>query len=291
MVSQESKSIFVALISNGDGTRDQSLMKSLGVFQSLLPENFSINFHRFAEQDAISPHGLKERLFKIRADFSYFSRSLLGQFRNRNRVKSLAILTHMLFLSLKRMVFEIRSADTTTSKRVELTKKHLRAWKGFLETQDNYFLALEDDADFLITNPTEDDRKTLSRLLFEMETSSEGFISSLAKGFPASSLGITLSPLPQNERLFECSPPMVNTAAAYLMNRKLLKQFSNWVSPNDRFTSIDLLINKLAIRKRGGQSEVSLPIRCVHSTPPLFDNGSLSGRYSAMDGVQVMGEA
>jgi hypothetical protein len=83
---------------------------------------------------------------------------------------------------------------------------------------------------------------------------------------------------------------MVNTAAAYLMNRKLLKQFSNWVSPNDRFTSIDLLINKLALRKRGSQSEFTLPIRCIHSTPPLFDNGSLSGRYSAMDGVQVIGE-
>jgi len=280
--------IFIALISNGDKTRDKSLLESLKVFQAMLPNTVSVELHRFAEQDEIRPLLLSERFLKIAGDFSYLARWVLIEFPNRKRIRSMAILAHMVFLRVKQMLSEHRTADTTSAKQIEISKKHLRAWKGFLDTQDDYFLALEDDANFLITSPTKDSKDAIKELLIELGTSSEGFIASLAKGFSEQELGVTLTPLPQNNYLSECSAPIVNTTAAYLVNRKLLQRFSDWIVPNDRFISIDLLFNKLAYQTRARKSETPLHIRCIHSTPPLFDNGSLTGRYSPMDGIHFL---
>jgi hypothetical protein len=186
---------------------------------------------------------------------------------------------------LRRMVARRRSPDSMCSSGssggvryrgpiVErlLTDKHIRAWTMFIDSSADVLLALEDDAVFL-----PDSLHRLAALLARVKTNiADPVYVDLAGGFPLRKIVGVSTGSEDSAGLTAFDVPFTNTTCGYLVTRPLVISMLEQLTwrPELRDVGIDWLMNELMMR-----AHLVMPIICLHSDPPLFNHGSLTGAY------------
>jgi GR25 family glycosyltransferase involved in LPS biosynthesis len=153
-----------------------------------------------------------------------------------------------------------------------LTDKHIRAWTMFIDSSADVLLALEDDAVFL-----PDSLHRLAALLARVKTNiADPVYVDLAGGFPLRKIVGVSTGSEDSAGLTAFDVPFTNTTCGYLVTRPLVISMLEQLTwrPELRDVGIDWLMNELMMR-----AHLVMPIICLHSDPPLFNHGSLTGAY------------
>jgi hypothetical protein len=158
-----------------------------------------------------------------------------------------------------------------------LTSKHVRAWESFIAGGDDYLVVLEDDALFQADTA---DRfcamldtlagRDLSRLLYV----------DLAGGVSSKALGVSALINGKGDGFIHFTRPVTNTTCGYLISRATAQHFYRIMASRPRFRCLgtDWVINGLMIRALAEGSQFD----CRHSSPPMFQHGSLTGLYGTL---------
>jgi hypothetical protein len=152
----------------------------------------------------------------------------------------------------------------------EISSKHLTALRDFVDSNSNYVLIFESDAEIYDVNKLEN-ALLESIELFDIYVNSYALI---AEGFNDSKLGIREIPKKLNGSFYIYDKPFSNTLCAYFMNRETAKLILNEILtyPCDvPFFGFDWLFNYSFIRlvKKGRQ------IKCLTYNGKLVGHGSL----------------
>jgi GR25 family glycosyltransferase involved in LPS biosynthesis len=146
------------------------------------------------------------------------------------------------------------------------------AWEGFLNSDSDYLVCLEDDA-----FPLADCEKKLRTMFDRLQGRNEDLYVLLSRGVNQELLKSSANDSKNlDETLFETPLAYTNTTAGYLINKGMAGKFLAEVQnlPAGPLVNIDFLINFLFSRLNSGRSRPA--IMCWHFSEPPIDNASIS---------------
>ena len=148
-----------------------------------------------------------------------------------------------------------------------LTDKHIRCLTGFMESEAEFLLVLEDDVS--ISTETHLTPESLARKLDE-PLEAPLFLS-LTKAFTIEELGIVRGVEPHNDEFLRLANGATNTTAAYVVNRSFVDSGHAYLleHPFVRTMPSDWMLTVLMRRMKG--------LVCLHAKSAPFVNGSLLG--------------
>ncbi len=264
--------ISIGLIHNRNEKRFAYIYPKLSELVAKLAQKHRCNYFETEYQPIVKPHQttfvLYRKLLSIRLEWRW---SKYLEFKNFQVIWKLF---SGLFQILK--FFDIRKLDRRKSSiEVILTDKHIRTWVKFLETDSDFLVCFEDDAEFKI-----DSICRVSELfsLVDSQCGSPLYID-LAGGFGLSELRVSNLICRKNNKLISFRKPLTNTTCAYLINRPLAEYFIENINnkPILRLYNADWLMNFLFINLK----KLKNPCICMHSEPTIFNHGSITGLYES----------
>lgn len=148
-----------------------------------------------------------------------------------------------------------------------LTDKHIRCLTGFMESEAEFLLVLEDDVSLSIESLL-----TPEALAQKLDEPSEAPVFlSLTKAFTIEELGIVRGVEPDNDGFLRLANGATNTTAAYVVNRSFVDSGQSYLleRPYVRTMPSDWMLTVLMSRMKG--------LICLHAKSAPFVNGSLLG--------------
>jgi hypothetical protein len=156
---------------------------------------------------------------------------------------------------------------------VILADKHLKAWRDFVRSGEEFLLVLEDDAVF-----DGQSKRGLNEALALVDA--RPTYVDIAGGFTPAELSVDALEIGRIGRFREYARPVSNTGGGYLMNRALARHMVELVDshPDWRLLPADWIINRcfLALVEKG------YAVRCLLALDPtILVHGSHAGTYSS----------
>lgn len=189
-----------------------------------------------------------------------------------------------LLLRFMKVMWEIVKSQTDKSKQVKktykqisLSKKHLMAIELFLNTDNDYLIILEDDAEFMMNKGAIDEFKTILKL------KKTGYLYiDLAGGISLNKLTLeqAVGLLYKEKCFFQLQKPITNTTCSYLINRNLGERIIEETIINERYIKhypIDWVYNKILMKIVDSKQE----IHCLHATSKFLLHGSKNGKFQS----------
>jgi hypothetical protein len=148
-----------------------------------------------------------------------------------------------------------------------LTDKHIRCLAGFMESEAEFLLVLEDDVS--LSTETFLTPQALEQKLDELLE--EPLFLSLTKAFTFEELGIVRGVEPHDDGFLRLPNGATNTTAAYVVNRPFVDSGQAYIldHPFVRTMPSDWMLTILMLRMKG--------LICLHAKSAPFLNGSLLG--------------
>jgi hypothetical protein len=277
-------SLEVALIHNNDESRLKPMRKVVNELKNSPPNDVSVSV---APEVSWQPSNLSSSFSdRLRWAISN-SQTLFLVAKARSRSKRTAWISTLLVGLAGFGVYAISelrdalSGRQFSARHMQVSRKHSLAWRTFLNSgYSDWLLVLEDDALFTTRGPTE-----FWKVFFEIadQASTDPAFVLVSEGLSLDYLKVKQSDLRRKSDLLQ-SPayPFTNTAAAYLINRKMAQHFVETVTNQKSLmaNTIDFLINNLLLRLNQKRAEHTL--RCHHAVRPPFQNASINGLYRSM---------
>ena len=276
MKNDQKGSIFIALIHNNNMERNAYIRPQLDKMANtlssvIISERMDISF-----QPEIKPHGigmalLRDAMYK-KIDREWYKYRLLKP--------PLLVLDMARFLKISFMKYIVNKNNIgfiwqkKSAVEVIVTEKHIRAWGGFLDSDADFIMCLEDDVVF--NSDSVEKIKDLIGLLLKKDVDTQIYVD-IAGGCKLDELRIDNLQSSENDFFKFYKKPVTNTACAYLMNRQLAVTFHSIITrrPWLRLLGIDWMMNSLFVSMENNK----IKSFCMHSVPSIFKHGTTTGEY------------
>lgn len=259
-------SYLVAIIHNYDPYRNQQLEAELSRLMSEKPVAAEIKMAWVGYQPKLSPLKAHLRISRWLAQKNLSAKLICRLYRT-GRLKRLLWWAISWPLDLWSIYSSARMSSLKASIEMQLTKKHMRAWEHFLDSEASFLIVLEDDArlnDHFISN--------VADLIHSASLGSSPFIVSLCRDYELGELGIAQDISFFGERYIRFMTGAMNTTAGYVLNRSAACLFLEGIDndPRMKLLNSDFLINCLLLKN-------SPKVSCLHAMNALVTNSSVSG--------------
>ena len=266
----------MALIHNNEKSRLDKIRPSIASLVKKLSNDFEVVSEEINHQPEIKPVARGLGFFR---DITYWK--LYREWAKYREVRKPFLPFHFIKLVIK----SIRKYSSqkisknwlkTCSIEMAVSDKHLRAISNAIENDSDYLLVFEDDVIF-----RENSILNFYKFFTKLNFSNQGLYVDLAGGLDISSLGINKLEIKKDKFFRYYKLPVTNTACCYLINKKQLVTFNNFLTNNPllRYVGIDWLFNKLFILQR----LAGINADCIHSDPSIFKHGSFTGEFEAWE--------
>ena len=266
--------LMVALIGNGNVDRDDLVLETAGIIRKSIPANWELEHRTISWQPISHQLAIGVRLARISAVArSVYRWELYRRITHRfsgtiGFPNAILALTAYLFSQ----VFNWGKEGESGFRHIQLTRKHILAWEGFLNSDFDYLVCLEDDA-----FPLAECGAKLKTLFDRLHGDDDCLYTLLSRGVDQELL--KFHDRESNhfaDTLFEPPVAHTNTTAGYLLSRGMAERFLVEMQnfPTSSLVNIDFLINYLFSRLKSSRGKPSL--MCWHFSDPPIDNASLS---------------
>ena len=257
----------LAAVHNGELDRSPAQK----VVQQLLAANLTREVIEVVDQQELLGTVDTDELLSWR----HTQRHLEGQWRRHlkrdNSLRNVAAAFNERLYRLRlRLDSQFRTAQWRT-RQIErfVTTKHIRAWRKLMESHHSSLLVIESDATL-----TSESGGRLVKALVEVTSDQPTYVN-LAGGLSSSDISISHLAVSDVDGMTLFSRPVTNTSCAYVLNRSLAAGILSFMEefPETATLGIDWLFNAFFVNQVFEGNEV----RCLHSEPPAFLHGSLTG--------------
>lgn len=273
---QPKHKIYCAIIHNNDEKRNKYIFENIYRLKDILSDEFLFTVCDFGYQPILKRQS--KLLYALRSTYQRLLYNTWHVFLGNKSKISFYDYTNGIFHFMAKLVLPLPSSKRHTSAvETALTDKHIRAWSGFLDSDAQYMICIEDDLVFKSDSPQR--MRRFLRHLIEFHPCGELY-GNLAGGCADSELGIVSLELSRADGYKYYNKPVTNTNCCYVASRELISRFYEelLISPLLRYINADWLINKLFIRL----DHFSISCACVHLDPPIFIHGSMNGNYESL---------
>ena len=273
--------IQIALIHNNNDLRNDSMSHTVQALIGFAPDWATFTISRHGWQPKSISLGLFQRFMRTLENSStgFLWEMYVRKPGPRGWFIALSRAMASYCLHMCRELWAIMRSDLSGARHIQVSRKHSQAWIGFVESDADWIVVLEDDA--LLIQGAEGSFRALLLVMAASGPESPLF-AFVSAGFPFSKIGVEhlLEPSPNRGQL-TARLPFVNTAGGYVMNRAVAKIFAEETvrNPFMGFNTIDFMMNRIFIRT--SRSKHRRGVRCLHFSPPIVDNASITGKYSS----------
>lgn len=268
--------IYCAIIHNNDSRRNKYLFESIYRLKEQLSDEFECEVCEFGYQPTLRNH--PKLLYAIRTTYQQFLHNRWSVHLGNKTKLNICDFAKLMFNFIGILFLPVSSVKGRTNAiEIALTDKHIRAWSGFLDSDAQYMICLEDDLVF-----KSDSLRRMKQFLSHLNVMHPrgDLYGNLAGGCTDSELGIASLLQSRTGDYKYYNKAVTNTNCCYVASRELISKFYEELlaNPMSRFINADWLINRLFMRL----DSFSLTCACVHVDPPIFIHGSMNGDYESL---------
>lgn len=269
------KKIGIGLIHNNNKNRNEVLFPKIDLLKIRLENKYEVQLIDVSLQPKIIEHSL---FHAIKRDLKYWilNREWLDYRLLGKRNILFDFLLTYLKNTLKKYSKNIQNHCRASFIETVVTDKHIKAWNILFHyaAKNDYFVFFEDDVVFL-----NDSIDNFLELLENISDITDDFLYvDLAGGCNINDLQILNLEEKKTNHYIHYKKLVTNTACCYLINRKTMDYFNEYLilNPAIREIGIDWMMNKIFIEldKKIDKNSV-----CLHTYPSIFEHGSVSGVF------------
>ena len=264
------------IISNNSIKRKSLRYKMIEVFK----ENF-FQYKIISDQEEVKVNS-NNLINRLRLFYYYFSRFSfdLEHKNDGNMIKKFFLKIFYLIKLVLKCYFNKNEKIKLNLKKIlidnEISKKHIKAWRDFINNKAEYIFVCEDD---ILCN--EFSSKRLKKLLFELKKNNIDLeYIDLAGGYTLEKVIPKNRIIENNKSFLKTKGIYTNTACGYLVSKRIIL---NWINQIDKKRSnqkfpIDFLINYLG-------TKMKINSYSLHFKDSIFVHGSFNGEVDSWQNI------